>query len=83
MSELVDTYSYVDLIDYWEIDWNYSNSVAIIDWYSKRLIERKVVLSSVDTFTTHNYSSPGSYRIYVNLVDIFGNCVQRIFKIQI
>jgi len=83
MSELIETYSYIDLIDYWEIDWNYNGSVAIISWFSKRLIERKVVLSSVDAFTTHSYSTLGSYRIYVNVVDIFGNCVQRIFKIHI
>jgi len=83
MSELVETYSNIDLIDYWEIDWNYNGSIAMINWYSKRLIERKVVLSSVETFMKHLYSSQGSYKIYVNVVDIFGNCVQRIFKIQI
>ncbi|MCK4847769.1 MAG: site-specific DNA-methyltransferase [Candidatus Heimdallarchaeota archaeon] len=83
MSELIETYSYDDLIDYWEIDWNYNGSVAIITWYSKRLLEKKVVLSSVDTFARHNYTSSGSYKIFVNVIDIFGNCIQSIFKIQI
>ncbi len=83
ISELKTIDSYVDLIDYWEIDWNYNGSIAIISWYSKRLIEKKVVVSSVDSYNSHNYSSPGSYRIFVNIVDIFGNSAQRVFKIQI
>ncbi|MHA2176459.1 MAG: DNA methyltransferase [Candidatus Hodarchaeales archaeon] len=83
ISELKAIDSYVDLIDYWEIDWNFNGLTAIISWYSMRLIEKKVVLSSVDSYNTHNYSSSGSYSIFVNIVDIFGNSAQRVFKIQI
>ena len=82
-SELKKVDSYVDLIYYWELDWNYNDTTANICWYSKRLIEKKVVLCSVISYKTHNYLSPGSYRIFVNIVDIFGKCAQRIFKIQI
>ena len=83
ISELKAIDSHLDLIDYWEIDWNFNGSTAIISWYSKRLIEKKVVLSSVDSYNTHNYSSSGSYSVFVNIVDIFGNSAQRVFKIQI
>jgi adenine specific DNA methylase Mod len=83
ISELKTIDNYVDLIDYWEIDWNFNGSTAIISWYSMRLIEKKVVISSVDSYNTHNYSSSGSYSIFVNIVDIFGNSAQRVFKIQI
>ena len=83
ISEMKEVYSYMDLIDYWEVDWDYNDSTANICWYSKRLIKRKMVLRSVDSYTKHVYNSPGAYKIFVNIVDIFGNCAQSIFKIQI
>ncbi|MHA2347605.1 MAG: DNA methyltransferase, partial [Candidatus Hodarchaeales archaeon] len=38
---------YLGLIDYWEIDWNFSGKDFMIDWYSYREIKEKKVIKFV------------------------------------
>ena len=82
LSEL-QHYSYLDLIDYWEIDWYYNKSMANIGWYSYRQIIRKEVEKTVAVSACHEYSHSGEYNIWINVIDIFGNSHHKTIKIDL
>ncbi|MHA2387933.1 MAG: DNA methyltransferase [Candidatus Hodarchaeales archaeon] len=82
MHEL-QNYSFIDIIDYWEIDWDYDKSVAAIDWCSNRQIKRKKIESSVTVSVHHEYSEFREFNIWVNIVDIFGNSSHKTIQIDL
>jgi hypothetical protein len=74
---------FIDLIDYWEVDWNYINSLAKIDWNSFREIKRKNIVKRVEKVARNEYSTTGEKKIFVNIIDIFGNTCEKILRIRI
>jgi adenine specific DNA methylase Mod len=76
-------YSYIDLVDHWEIDWNYDKSVAKIGWYSNREIKRKKVESNVTSSIGYKYSQRKEIVIWVNVIDIFGNTSHKTIQIDL
>ncbi len=60
---------FLPLINYWAVDWNYDGVVFKHDFVSfdKKPGEGKVVVKA-----SHTYTRPGTYRVVVKIIDIFG-----------
>ncbi len=59
-----------DYIDYWAVDWDFRDDTFINQWQTYRTPkDRKLALESAE----HTYEAPGTYRVLVKVVDIFGN----------
>ena len=69
-----------DYIDYWAVDWNFHSDVFAPDWVTYRSRrERTLALTS----EPHVYDKPGSYRMLIKLIDIFGNEASQEVKINL
>ncbi|MHA1976837.1 MAG: DNA methyltransferase [Candidatus Hodarchaeales archaeon] len=79
----LEIYSYDDLIDYWEVDWNYNKSMATIGWYSHRKIKGKRVEKGISLSASHEYSQSGKAIVWVRVVDIFGNSSKKTIRIEL
>ena len=59
-----------DWIDYWSVDFEHDDETYINQWQSYRTRkDPKLALRSAP----HVYASPGTYRVVVKVIDIFGN----------
>lgn len=59
-----------DWIDYWSVDFEHDGETYINQWQSYRTRkDPKLALRSAP----HVYASPGTYRVVVKVIDIFGN----------
>lgn len=68
-----------DYVDYWAIDWDFRNDTFMNGWVAYRTRrDRKLPLES----DRHTYPEPGSYRVAVKVVDIFGNDTTRVFPVE-
>ena len=69
-----------DYIDYWAVDWDFRNDTFMQHWVAYRTRkERKLPLSS----DPHTYEQPGTYRVLVKVIDIFGNDTSREIEVQV
>ena len=69
-----------DFVDYWAVDWDFRNDSFVNGWVAYRTRrERRLVLKS----DAHTYEAPGTYRIAVKVVDIFGNDTTKIFPVEV
>ncbi len=73
----------IDVIDYWEVDWNYDKNLAIVSWNSYRQIRRKKVEKRIPVSTSHTYSQENKAIIWVNIVDIFGNSSYNTIEVDL
>ena len=68
-----------DYIDYWAVDWDFRHDTFMNQWQAYRTRQnRKLVLESGE----HEYAAPGTYRILIKVVDIFGNDTSRLIEWQ-
>ena len=67
------------LIDYWAIDWNYKGDTFHNQWQSFRTKKSP----KVDYEASHTYGEPGTYKIMVKVVDVFGNDTNKILTVEI
>ena len=59
-----------DFIDYWSVDWNYRDDTFHNEWQEFRTKKKKnLQLSSME----HHYDAPGTYKVMVKVIDVFGN----------
>lgn len=59
-----------DYIDYWAIDWDFRDDTFVNQWQTYRTRhERSLTLETPE----HTYDAPGTYRVLVKVVDVFGN----------
>lgn len=64
-----------DYIDYWAVDWDFQHDTFMNQWQAYRTRKvRKLDLESGE----HEYPGPGTYRVLVKVVDIFGNDTSRL-----
>lgn len=64
-----------DYIDYWAVDWDFQHDTFMNQWQAYRTRKvRKLDLESA----AHTYEQPGTYRVLVKVVDIFGNDTSRL-----
>ncbi|MES4793438.1 MAG: hypothetical protein C4321_11085 [Chloroflexota bacterium] len=69
-----------DFVDYWAIDFDFQNDTFMNGWVAYRTRkDRRLSLRS----DAHRYPAPGTYRVAVKVVDIFGNDTTRVFPIEV
>jgi adenine-specific DNA-methyltransferase len=72
--------SWSDLIDYWSVDFDFSDEVFHNQWQAYRTREDPVLATQSDW---HEYPKPGSYAIIVKIIDIFGNDTTKLAEVRI
>jgi adenine-specific DNA-methyltransferase len=72
--------SWADLIDYWSVDFDYSDEVFHNQWQSYRTRETPALLTQSDW---HEYPEAGRYSIVVKIIDIFGNDTTKLAEVRI
>jgi hypothetical protein len=76
--ESIATWS--DLIDYWSVDFDFSDDVFHNQWQAYRTRENPALALQSDW---HEYPKPGSYAIVVKIIDIFGNDTTKLAEVRI
>jgi len=72
--------SWADLIDYWSVDYDYSDEVFHNQWQAYRTRETPALLTQSGW---HEYPGPGTYSIVVKIIDIFGNDTTKLAEVRI
>jgi adenine-specific DNA-methyltransferase len=72
--------SWSDLIDYWSVDFDFSDEVFHNQWQAYRTRENPALATQSDW---HEYPQPGSYAIVVKIIDIFGNDTTKLAEVRI
>ncbi len=72
--------SWSDLIDYWSVDYDFSDEVFHNQWQAYRTPENPVLATQSDW---HEYPGPGRYSIVVKIIDIFGNDTTKLAEVRI
>jgi len=70
---------FTDYIDYWAVDWDYKNDTFHNGWQSFRTRKQP----TLETEAIHTYEQPGTYKVLVKVVDIFGNDTTKIVEVNI
>ena len=69
-----------DYVDYWAVDWNYSNDTFSHGFVTYRTRQdRNLVLKS----DSHVFDAPGEYQVMIKVIDIFGNDTSKIIKVTV
>jgi adenine-specific DNA-methyltransferase len=72
--------SWSDLIDYWSVDFDFSDEVFHNQWQAYRTRENPALATQSDW---HEYPKPGRYAIVVKIIDIFGNDTTKLAEVRI
>lgn len=59
-----------DYVDYWAVDWNFSDDTFIQGWVTYRTRKNRALDLESDA---HTFDAPGAYNIMGKVIDIFGN----------
>ncbi|MFW6172467.1 MAG: site-specific DNA-methyltransferase [Elusimicrobiota bacterium] len=70
---------FTDYIDYWAVDFDYQEDTFHNMWQTFRTEQD----SELDTTTSHSYDDEGKKKIFVKVIDIFGNDTNRLFEIEL
>lgn len=70
---------FTDYIDYWAVDWDYKDDTFHNGWQSFRTRKNP----KLETEATHTYEQPGTYKVLVKVVDIFGNDTTKMVEVEI
>lgn len=69
-----------DYVDYWAVDWDFQNDTFMPEWMDYRTKQdRSLALKS----GKHMFEKPGSYRVMIKVVDIFGNDTTKIIELKV
>jgi DNA modification methylase len=69
-----------DLIDYWSVDFDFSDDVFHNQWQAYRTREIAALATQSDW---HEYPEAGRYAIVVKIIDIFGNDTTKLAEVRI
>jgi adenine-specific DNA-methyltransferase len=72
--------SWVDLIDYWSVDFDFSDGVFHNQWQAYRTREQPALATQSDW---NEYPGSGRYAIVVKIIDIFGNDTTKLAEVGI
>jgi DNA modification methylase len=72
--------SWSDLIDYWSVDYDFSDEVFHNQWQAYRTRAHPALATQSDW---HEYPGPGRYSIVVKIIDIFGNDTTKLAEVRI
>jgi len=70
---------FTDYIDYWAVDWDFRGDTFHNQWQSFRTRKNP----KLGTKATHTYEQPGTYKVLVKVVDIFGNDTTKMVEVEI
>jgi len=70
---------FTDYIDYWAVDWDYQDDTFHNGWQSFRTRKDP----KLETKATHTYEQPGTYKVLVKVVDIFGNDTTKMVEVRV
>jgi len=70
---------FTDYIDYWAVDWDYREDTFHNQWQSFRTRKNP----KLETKASHTYEQPGTYKVLVKVVDIFGNDTTKMVEVEI
>lgn len=70
---------FTDYVDYWAVDWDYRNDTFHNGWQSFRTRKDP----KLETKATHTYEQPGTYKVLVKVVDIFGNDTTKLLEVRV
>ena len=76
--ERISTWS--DLIDYWAVDFDYSDEVFHNQWQAYRTRNAPKLATQSDW---HEYAEAGRYPVVVKIIDIFGNDTTKLAEVRI
>ena len=69
-----------DYIDYWAVDWNFTNDTFINQWQAYRTRKNRGIELETDWY---EYKRNGKYKVVIKVVDIFGNDTSHLVGINI
>jgi adenine-specific DNA-methyltransferase len=72
--------SWSDLVDYWSVDFDFSDEIFHNQWRAYRTRENPGLATQSDW---HEYPKPGRYAIVVKIIDIFGNDTTKLAEVRI
>lgn len=72
--------TWVDLIDYWSVDFDFSDEVFHNQWQAYRTRDQPALATHSDW---HEYPATGRYAIVVKIIDIFGNDTTKLAEVRI
>jgi adenine-specific DNA-methyltransferase len=72
--------SWSDLIDYWSVDYDFSDDVFHNQWQAYRTREIPALATQSDW---HEYPEAGRFSIVVKIIDIFGNDTTKLAEVRI
>lgn len=69
-----------DYVDYWAVDWNFSDDTFIQGWVTYRTRKNRALDLESDP---HTFDAPGTYKVMVKVIDIFGNDTSKIISVDV
>jgi hypothetical protein len=75
--ESIQTWS--DLIDYWSVDFDFSDEIFHNQWQAYRTRQDPVLATRSEW---HEYPEHGRYAIVVKIIDIFGNDTTKLAEVR-
>jgi adenine-specific DNA-methyltransferase len=72
--------SWADLIDYWSVDFDFTDEVFHNEWQAYRTRDEPALATQSDW---HEYLAPGRHAIVVKIIDIFGNDTTKLAEVRI
>ncbi len=70
---------WTDWIDYWAVDFDFKNDTFNNGWTSYRNKKDR----TLNLKATHTYEKPGTYKVFVKIIDIFGIDTSQIFDVEV
>ncbi len=68
-----------DWIDYWAVDFEFQNDTFNNGWTSYRTKQERKLRMVAD----HEYSKPGTYKVFIKIIDIFGIDTSQVYEIKV
>ena len=78
MRERIESWS--DLIDYWSVDFDYTDDTFHNEWQAYRTREEPMLARESDP---HEYEEAGRHTIVVKIIDIFGNDTTKLAEVAV
>ena len=71
---------WTDWVDYWAIDFDFQNDTFNNGWVSYRMKKDRTLNLKAGPYV---YEKPGTYKIFVKVIDIFGIDTSQVFEVEV
>jgi hypothetical protein len=69
-----------DYVDYWAVDWDFQNDTFMPGWMDYRTKQDRSLALQTDP---HTFAAPGTYKVMIKVVDIFGNDTSKVVEVKV